>query len=309
MATVDVIIPFYNTPIAFVEQALASLRAQTLTDWHACLVNDGSDATLSLQLERLLSSLNDPRIHYCRTPNRGAAAARNHAIAATHSPYIALLDADDRYHPHMLQTHIDLLAQHPDIDVVYGDQEVIDADGAITESAARVVREAGRYGMNELSQRDLFVRMAERNFIGCLTTIFRRRCLAGGTRFDETPDSIEDKVFWLELMGRGCKFHHINATVAQYRRHGSNTSRNIDKLLRGRKLLYRKIPALARTAVGAAGDAGAMNRLRRALWRHMYAEAAWGYRTQRRYARAALAYCLKHAYVFDSLLTPDSTSA
>lgn len=304
MATVDVIIPFYNTPLAFVEQALASLRAQTFTDWRAYIVNDGSDAATSLTVERLLAAIDDERIGYTRTPNRGAAAARNQAMAATDSPYIALLDADDRYHPHHLQIQLGLLMKRPEVDVVYGDQEIIDADGTVIESASTVAHQAGRAGINELCQSELFARMAERNFIGCLTTVFRRRCIEDGIRFDETPDSIEDKVFWLELIGRGYKFHYVNETVAQYRRHGSNVSRNVDKLLRGRKLLYRNIPALARTAVAPTSDLGPINRLRRALWRHMYTEAAWGYRTQRRYTRAALAYCLKHAYVLGSLITP-----
>lgn len=96
----------------------------------------------------------------------------------------------------------------------------------------------------------------------------------------------------------------MNDTVAQYRRHGANASDNFDKLLRGRKLLYRNIPSLARACVPGVANALSVERLRRTLWRHMYAEAAWGYRTQRRYTRAAIAYCLKHAYVLRSLLTP-----
>lgn len=304
MATVDVIIPFYNTPLAFVEQALASLRAQTFSDWQAYLVNDGSDATASLALERFISFLHDDRISYCRTPNRGAAAARNCAIAATRSPYIALLDADDCYHPDHLQRSISLFSQRPDVDVVYADQEVIDTRGAVIESAASVAHKAGRHGINDLGQQELFTRMVERNFIGCVTAVFRRRCLAGGIRFDETPDSIEDKVFWLALIGHGYKFHYLNATVAQYRRHGTNTSCNTDKLLRGRKLLFSRIPALACSPTGIATDNGSLNKLRRRLWHHMYDEAAWGYRAQRRYVRAALAYCLKHAYVLGSLATP-----
>ena len=306
MATVDVIVPFYNTPLAFVEQALASLRSQTLSDWQAYIINDGSDAATSLQLEQLLSAMGDRRIGYCRTPNRGAAAARNRGLEATRSPYIALLDADDRYHPHLLQTHIDILERRADIDVVYANHEVIDANGTVIESATSVAVEAGRERINERSQHELFTRMAERNFIGCPTAVFRRRCLDGGVRFDETPDSIEDKVFWLTLIGRGYKFHYIDETVAQYRRHGANTSCNVDKLLRGRKLLYRTIPALAQASPCTAADLPALKRLRRALWQHMFAEAAWGYRTQRRYLQAALAYCLKHAHVLGAALTPRS---
>lgn len=132
--------------------------------------------------------------------------------------------------------------------------------------------------------------------------MLRRRCVETGVKCDETPDSIEDKAFWLSLIGCGFRFRYVNDTVAQYRRHGTNTSDNFDKLLRGRKLLYRDIPALARAFV--CGAESSIARLRRTSSRHMYAEAAWGYRTQRRYVRTVLAYCLKHGYVLRSLFVP-----
>lgn len=151
MATVDVIIPFYNTPLLFVEQALASLRAQTFTDWHACLVNDGSDAAVSLALEGLLTELNDPRIAYRRVSNGGAAAARNIGLEATSSPYITLLDADDCYHSHMLEAHVALLEGRADVDVVYADHEVIDRQGNVTQAAADIAVIARRHEMNTLA--------------------------------------------------------------------------------------------------------------------------------------------------------------
>lgn len=299
MATVDVIIPFYNTRLSFLTQAIASLRAQTLTDWHACIVNDGSDDTASVALERHLAEIGDNRFAYRRIANRGTAAARNVALGCTQSPYVALLDADDRYHPDMLQAHVDFLERNPNIDVVYADHEVIDAAGAVIESGASVAAGAGRNGINGLSPTEQFTRMAARNFISCITTVFRRRCLADGVRFDETPDSIEDKMFWLSLLGRGARFHYLNKTVAQYRRHGANTSCNVDKLLRGRKHLFRTINAMAPTHSEHSGKL--VGELRRTIWRHMFAEAAYGYRHQRRYLHAAYAYCLQHGYILSSL--------
>lgn len=75
--------------------SLASLRAQTLTNWEALVVDDGStDATWAL-LEA--EAARDPRIRPCRQAPGGIVPALHTALATAHpqSPFFARLDADD----------------------------------------------------------------------------------------------------------------------------------------------------------------------------------------------------------------------
>ena len=85
------------------EEAIASVRGQTFTDWELCLVDDGStDPEVIAVLERHAAS--DPRIHLKRRATAGGiSAATNAALDLATGEYIALLDHDDTLTPDALQ--------------------------------------------------------------------------------------------------------------------------------------------------------------------------------------------------------------
>ena len=60
-----------------------------------------------------LESYNDPRIRLIAQANQGVSAARNHGIDASKGEVIAILDADDRWHPDHLETIDALVKAHP----------------------------------------------------------------------------------------------------------------------------------------------------------------------------------------------------
>ena len=91
MSQVDVVIPVYNTPIRYVRDALNSVSQQSFEDWTTIVVNDGSAADYSLELESLIEEFAERRIRYLRSENRGLAAARNLGISSGKAPFVALL--------------------------------------------------------------------------------------------------------------------------------------------------------------------------------------------------------------------------
>lgn len=93
---VSAIIPCYNAE-ATIARALRSVQAQTLEDWEAIVVDDGShDGTEAA----VTPFLDDPRIRYLRQPrNAGAGPARNAGLDAALGRWVAFLDADDEWHP------------------------------------------------------------------------------------------------------------------------------------------------------------------------------------------------------------------
>jgi len=111
MAAVSVLMPSFEQA-AFIGRALASLQAQTLGDWEALVVDDGSeDATA----QAVAPYLNDPRIRYLRLPrNEGLGRALNTALDGTTAPLVAYLPSDDMYYPRHLQQLADALAHAPD---------------------------------------------------------------------------------------------------------------------------------------------------------------------------------------------------
>jgi len=98
--TVSVIIPAYNAE-AFVARTLASVRAQTFTDFEAIVVDDGStDRTAEIVAEAVRV---DPRFRLIRQANGGVAAARNRALAEARGRYVANIDSDDLWRPQFLE--------------------------------------------------------------------------------------------------------------------------------------------------------------------------------------------------------------
>ena len=89
---ISVIIPVYNQEI-FIRDCLDSLRRQTLQEWEAICIDDGStDASLSI-LNEYASA--DHRIRVIHQENHGTGYSRNVGIKAAIGEFIAFLDPDD----------------------------------------------------------------------------------------------------------------------------------------------------------------------------------------------------------------------
>lgn len=106
---ISVVIPLYNKG-PFVDRALKSVQAQTLTDWELIVVDDGSTDNGP----GIVESCDDARVRLVRQENAGVSAARNHGVSLALSDYVAFLDADDYWAPTHLQRLQEAIDQLPD---------------------------------------------------------------------------------------------------------------------------------------------------------------------------------------------------
>jgi glycosyltransferase involved in cell wall biosynthesis len=106
---VAVLMPIYNTQ-RYVAEAIASITAQTMTDWELIAVDDGSTDRSADVVADLAS--HDSRIRLLRLTHRGVANV-NHGLAATRAPYVARMDSDDWCEPDRLQRQVDFLDTNP----------------------------------------------------------------------------------------------------------------------------------------------------------------------------------------------------
>ncbi len=112
-----IIIPVYNCEL-YVSASLDSLLAQSLGDWEAVCINDGSRDGSQAVLESYAAR--DARIRVLSQQNAGVSCARNAGLDIAHGRYVLFLDADDTLLPESLA----LLAQEqlaaPDSLLMFG---------------------------------------------------------------------------------------------------------------------------------------------------------------------------------------------
>lgn len=117
---VSVVVPFLNAR-AFLEESIASVRAQTYSSWELLLVDDGSDDG-GTDIARAHAARDPDRVRYLEHPGhqrRGISASLNLGIRHAAGRFIAPLDADDVWLPAKLQAQVEILAMQPEAAMVY----------------------------------------------------------------------------------------------------------------------------------------------------------------------------------------------
>jgi len=108
---VSVMMPCYNASKTL-PLALASLVAQTYTNWECILVDDGSKD----KPYKIVAQINDPRIRYIRLEkNMGRGFARQIALDKARGEYLCMLDADDWIFSTKIENQVKILKTNPQI--------------------------------------------------------------------------------------------------------------------------------------------------------------------------------------------------
>lgn len=116
---ISVLLPAYNS-MPWLSEAVDSIIAQTVTDWHLVIVDDGSTDGTADYLRGLHKELG-PRLTTIWWPqNRGSvqgiSSVLNEGLRACDGLYIARMDADDISLPNRFQKQLLYLLEHPEID-------------------------------------------------------------------------------------------------------------------------------------------------------------------------------------------------
>lgn len=233
--SVTIVLPTYNRA-SFLPRALASIRAQQLTDWELVVVDDGStDATPSI-----VASLAQPfhsRVTYLRQANKGAYAARNTGLLHARGRYVAFFDSDDEWLPHHLHDCHAALEANPDVDWVYGASRIVDDATGLTVSESsfcvdgaprpfRRLSRQSRGNLHVLDETDLASAVLEGAglFCGLQNSVIRREVFEALRFHTEFHNEAEDQVFVVRALVAGFRFAYIDAVHHVYHIHEANSS-------------------------------------------------------------------------------------
>jgi hypothetical protein len=210
---VSVVIPCWNQA-HYLGEAIESVLAQDYPALELVVVDDGSEDNSYEVAARY------PGVRRLRQANNGVAAARNHGLAESFGEYAVFLDADDRLLPDALEVGVRKLSEHPEAAFAAGRPRDIGRDG-------NVVRDA----VQPIVTRDHYLKLLEECFIWSGSSlVYRRSALEAVGGFNERRVAADDYELYLKL-ARAYPVVCHEAVVTEYRRHGSNTTRNAGLVL------------------------------------------------------------------------------
>jgi len=209
LPTVSVVIPTYNRE-RFLPPCIDSALAQDYPAFEVVVVDDGSTDGTPKVCEAYGS-----KIRYFRKPNGGAASALNYGIGKMRGTWFKWLSSDDELEPGALSALVE--GARSGAEVVYGDFAKIDP-------RERVI---GKYHERDFHSQDDFVVGLWWHFAGSAgAAMVQRACFDRVGLFDETLRYAEDYDWWLRAaMVHGIKFKHIPVSVARYRIHPGQITR------------------------------------------------------------------------------------
>jgi glycosyltransferase involved in cell wall biosynthesis len=225
---VSVVIPTHNHA-HFLGEAIASALDQPEVRTEIIVVDDGSEDDPAAVVRRY------PGVRLLRQPNSGLAAARNTGWRHANGEFVVFLDADDRLLPNALRTNLQTLAASPRCGFVYGGYAFIDAAGKLLRRA----------GFAEVGP-DPYASFLRGNVIGMHATVmYRRNVLEDSGGFDPSLHACEDYDLYLRI-SRTHPVSFSRDTIAEYRLHETNMSRNLPFMLHwALTVLHKQWPAVA----------------------------------------------------------------
>ena len=125
---VSVLMPCYNAA-STLGMALASLQAQTYTNWECIIVDDGSVD----RPEEVVERFSDSRIRYLRLDaNKGRSFARNLSVSMAKGDLLTMVDADDWIYPDKFERQVEILMADQSLAVVSTGIGIVDSDQHLT---------------------------------------------------------------------------------------------------------------------------------------------------------------------------------
>jgi glycosyltransferase involved in cell wall biosynthesis len=217
---VSIVVPAYNLE-RFIGACLASVLAQSCTDWECLVIDDGSaDATAARVSEAAQRS--GGRIRLVTQANGGVSTARNNGLHAAQGACVMFLDGDDLLHPEALARLLAALDSQPAAVLAFGTFVKVNEDGSTF--AGQKPLHLHRYPSG-----DVLADIVRDNFFangGHVLIRAEAAVQAGG--FNTRLRLSEDWDFWVRLALRG-QFHFIGCEpeVFRLRMRLGSSSRNL----------------------------------------------------------------------------------
>lgn len=206
----SVVMPVYQPPLGFLEEAVESVRAQAYPSWQLVICNDGSaESSIGEYLNNL--SLLDSRVTVLQNPRRlGISGALNRCLSVAKGEYLGFLDHDDRLSPLALYSVVEQL-QTARPGMLYSDEDKLNELGERTEPIFKP-------GWSpDLLNNGMYVG----HFL-----VASREAVAAVGGFRSECDGSQDYDLALRLADLPVRIEHIPRMLYHWRKHAGSTSQH-----------------------------------------------------------------------------------
>jgi glycosyltransferase involved in cell wall biosynthesis len=210
MALVSVVVPTHNRP-EMLAQALASVQAQTFTDYEVIVVSNGESDEMRARSRACAARCGAV---FFDLPVGNVSAARNHAVARAKGEWIAFIDDDDIWLPQKLERQM-ADAARTGADMIACDFIEFFPDGREAVSMSRV-----RDGWP-------FTKAINHQRWGAIPSavIVRKAAVDAAGGFDSKQRCCEDIDLWRRIAWRHAIHQMDGEALVRYRRHPDAASR------------------------------------------------------------------------------------
>ncbi len=202
---VSVVIPIFNTKIAFLEAALLSIKQQTFRKYECIIIDDSTDEEVSNFAIDFVS--NDDRfLYFHRKKSFGLGDALNFGLSKCSGNYIARMDADDISEPDRLAKQVQYLNNNKEISILGTAVSLINENNEI-------------FGIKTypLSNRKIKWELNFRNALAHPTVMFRSNIHKNGFNYSKEFKFCEDLELWLRLKKNKYEFANLNEKLLLFR--------------------------------------------------------------------------------------------
>ncbi len=242
MPKISIIMGIYNCA-STLDEAIASILAQTYADWQMIMCDDGSSDDTYAVAERYVKRYPDRFVLLKNEQNMGLNYTLNHCLSAAAGEYIARMDGDDISKPTRFEKQVAFLDNHPEYAIVSTPMDYFDESGVFRtgQGGGEPVRES----------------IARTTPFCHATCMVRREAYAAVNGYTVDPKllRVEDWHLWVKMYAKGYRGYVLSEALYQMRDDRNAASR--------RKFKYRIHEARV-TLI-------AVRMLNLAKWRYLFA--------------------------------------
>jgi alpha-1,3-rhamnosyltransferase len=226
---VTVAMPVFNHE-RYVQEAIQSVIDQSYKNIELMIIDDGSfDASAKVvESMRVVCERRFARFSFISRPNRGVSATLNEILNWSEADYFAPIASDDRWMHEKTSLQVRYLEGNPSCPAVFANVQIINASGAVIQEPRLP---PASYVFPDI--------LTQKYYLPSISNLHRSEILRNIGGFCEVS-AIEDWDLYLRITEGGSALFRLGNVLAAYRRHGHNTSRNLELMHAERmKILFR----------------------------------------------------------------------